>query len=109
MRKTINAKIVEILIERKHRVIVASVGGMHVHALAELPNDRVTARREVGVAKKAASQAIAKTLPGRIWAKGCGLKPIGDEEHHRNTFGYIERHVEEGAFVWTFRDADPAG
>lgn len=82
---------------------------MHVHMLAELPNGRERARHEVGIAKKAATQAISHIVAGQIWAKGCGLKPVRDEDHHRNTFGYIQRHTDEGAFVWTFRDENKDG
>ncbi|MBX2850967.1 MAG: hypothetical protein KTR15_04380 [Phycisphaeraceae bacterium] len=105
-RAIVAQKIVETLSNRKHRVLIVSVGGMHVHLLSELPSDREEARHEIGIAKKSASQAINHLPTGRIWAKGCGLKPIRDEEHQRNTFGYIQRHAEKGAFIWSFRDDD---
>ena len=97
-------RIVQTLLRRGHRVLIASVSGMHVHLLAELPKARSQARHETGIAKKSASQAISQHFEGRIWARGCGLKPIRDEEHQRNTFHYIERHAHERAFVWTFQE-----
>jgi REP element-mobilizing transposase RayT len=97
-------RIVQTLLSRKHRVLVLSVGGMHIHALAELPNDHAGSRHEIGVVKKSASQAISHRITGNIWAKGCGLKPIRNEEHQRNTYLYIKRHIDEGSYLWTFRD-----
>ena len=89
-----------------HEVLVIAVGGQHVHLLVQLPIDLQAAEDAIGIAKKTASQAIRKTLPGRVWAKGCNPKPIRDEAHHRETFGYILRHREEGAWVWSFREGD---
>ncbi|MEM9347372.1 MAG: hypothetical protein AAGB26_12220 [Planctomycetota bacterium] len=97
------------MLNRNGRIIIAAVGGMHVHLLAELPSDRKQARHEIGIAKKSASQAISQQFTGVIWAKGCGLKLIRDEEQQRNTYHYIKRHADEGAFVWTFRDDDSEG
>ena len=106
LRQVVCHGFVQVLIGRGHRVLVVSVSGMHLHALAELSEDRSAAKAEIGYAKKGGSRAISEQLFGRVWARGCGLKVIRDEKHHRNTFSYIERHAEEGAFVWTFRDED---
>lgn len=103
-QKIVCHRLVHSLLDRDHRVLIAGVGGMHAHLLVELPGDHVQARYEVGIAKKSASQAIRHLIKGRVWARGCGLKPIRDERHQRNTFLYIQRHADKGAYVWTFRD-----
>lgn len=103
-REIVSRKIRKTLENHFVQTLIISVGGMHVHLLAELPSDRKEAKRLIGIGKKSASQALSQQLPGRIWARDCGLKPILDEIHHRNTFQYILRHKEEGAYVWTFRD-----
>ncbi|MEM9414567.1 MAG: hypothetical protein AAGA29_03695 [Planctomycetota bacterium] len=109
LRSTVCGKLVTSLQSRSHRVLIACVGGMHVHLLAELPGDAGEAKIAVGVAKKSASQAVTAQLAGRVWARGCGLKPIRDASHQHNTFRYIERHAEEGAAVWTFRSEQGNG
>ncbi|MEM6506342.1 MAG: hypothetical protein AAGC44_09070 [Planctomycetota bacterium] len=106
LREAVGRGFVQVLIGRGHRVLAVSVSGMHLHALAELPGDRPGVKAEIGYAKKGGSRAISKQLPGRVWARDCGLKLIRDEAHHLNTFSYVERHVEEGAFVWTFRNGE---
>lgn len=106
-RKGVCNKVVNTLLGNDLCVLAASVGGMHVHLLVELPIDRTAVKGLIGIAKKSASQSLGDLLPGRVWARDCGLKPIRDEEHHRNTFLYIPKHTEEGAYVWTFRDNPP--
>ena len=95
----------------KHRVqtLAIAVGAMHVHLLVELPIDLQQAKAIIGYAKLSASMRIKSSLPGRVWARGCKPKPIRDEKHHRNTFNYILRHVNEGAWVWSFRDGPMEG
>ncbi len=88
-----------------HKLLVIAVGGMHVHMLVELPNVLQDAKDVIGFAKVSASMRLNETMPGKVWARGGNCKPIRDEEHRRNTFGYILDHRDEGAWVWTFRDA----
>lgn len=92
------------LAKHSHTCLVLAVGGMHVHMLVELPDDLQMAKDAIGYAKISASMRLMKDLPGKVWARRGNLKPIRDEEHHRNTFQYILDHREEGAWVWTFRD-----
>ena len=101
-REKVACQIVASLDRHNCPLLVISVGGMHVHLLVELPNDRREVKRLLGIAKKSAAQV--SSINGGLWAKGCGLKPIRDEAHHRNAFQYIKDHEKEGAFVWTFRD-----
>jgi REP element-mobilizing transposase RayT len=89
-----------------HQALVLAVGGMHVHMLVELPDVLQDAKDSIGFVKVSASMRLKTTLPGKIWARGGGFKPIRDEEHHRNTYGYILKHRDDRAWVWTFRDAE---
>ena len=94
----------ECLDRHSHQVLVIAVGGMHVHMLVELPNILQEAKDAIGYVKVSASMRLKENMPGKIWSRGGGFKPIRDEEHQRNTYGYILRHRDEGACVWTFRD-----
>lgn len=89
-----------------HRMLVACVGGRHTHILVELPETLSEARREIGRAKQAASHAVRDAMPGRIWADGGDFRQIQDHDHARRTFKYILDHAEEGAWVWSYKDAE---
>ncbi|MFI4861682.1 MAG: transposase [Phycisphaerales bacterium JB063] len=90
--------------KQKHSALAIAVGSNHAHLLVQLPVSRTTVKEAVGRAKLSASMKLKRVIPGRVWARGCNIKAINDEEHHRNTFAYIDRHRDEGAWVWTFRD-----
>jgi len=85
------------------RVLAICVDDHHAQALVELFVDLAAARKVVGRAKQAASHAIRKQCPGKVWADGCDLDPIQGREHHRNACHYILRHGERGAWTWSFR------
>lgn len=103
-RRIVGRAIVDYLTKHQHEALVIAVGGMHVHMLVQLPENLRDAKRAIGNVKLSASMRLKDKLPGRVWAGGCKLTPIRDERHHRNTFAYIQRHIGEGAWVWTFRD-----
>ncbi len=109
LRACAGRAVVRDLERRGARPLVVSVGATHVHALAELPRD--TPKAEVGTVKRVASLALRGSMPGRVWSEGCTIKPIRDDGHQREVYGYIRRHASEGAWAWTFREAvvnDPA-
>ena len=106
LRESLACAMVQGFETRGGRPLALAVSGLHVHGLVELPSDYRQARRDVGQAKRLASHQLREQLPGRIWGQGCGLKPIDDPSHHRNTYRYILRHRDEGAWVWTFRDVE---
>ncbi|MCG8406090.1 MAG: transposase [Phycisphaerales bacterium] len=83
-------------------VIAAAVDDHHFHLLVRCPDHHP--RHWVGRAKKHASHRLSEQgLVGQVWGKGCRALPITDRKHQVNVFGYVERHVREGAAVWTFR------
>ena len=85
-------------------VIAICVGSNHVHVLAELPNSRNIVKETVGLWKQSASHRVRAHIPGKVWASGCDPILIKYKSHHRRVFGYILKHREEGAWVWSFRD-----
>jgi REP element-mobilizing transposase RayT len=88
--------------QQNHRINAISVAPMHVHLLTELRRDGTAA--EIGRIKRRASWAVRHELPGRVWAKGCGIKPVRDKAHMVNTYRYILTHAGQGAWVWSIQD-----
>src|SRR5205823_10363977 len=80
----------------------------HAHVLAKMPDSKEVTRAWVGLAKKHAwFLARDRGWKGQMWGKRSKATPVGDRAHHENTFHYITRHKNEGAWVWTFRDPPP--
>jgi REP element-mobilizing transposase RayT len=87
-----------------YRVIAASIGEQHLHALTELPHDLKEIRRIVGKCKQRASHAVRDRLPGSIWSEGGEFKWIKDKTHFHNVYGYIRTKQEAGTVVWSHWD-----
>jgi len=87
-------------------VLVVAMGAQHFHLLARFPDHE--SRHWVGRAKKHASHLLKdqKKHP-KLWAVRSRAEPIKNREHQLNTFRYIQRHAEDGAAVWTFREEPP--
>ncbi|HZZ41917.1 MAG TPA: hypothetical protein VFE58_03205 [Tepidisphaeraceae bacterium] len=85
------------------RIIVASVGGKHLHALCELPGEYGEWQQMVGKCKQHASHQVRGMLPGSVWAEGGKFEPIRDLGHLRNAYGYIREKQEGGTVVWSHR------
>lgn len=90
-----------------HQVLVVSVSAMHVHLLAELPEDRGQAKLTIGRCKRAACDAVKSQISGRIWSAGGEYRLIRDRAHQVNAFHYIREQQGEGAWVWTFKESPP--
>ena len=86
------------------QVLCVSMGRTHAHILAKMPPGPVP-RDWVGRAKKH-SNFIGKDhgWTGKLRAVRGKVIPINDRGHQLNTFQYILDHVEEGAWVWDFRN-----
>jgi len=104
LRRTIGKALVKHFQHLGHRVLILGAGGMHVHAIVELPRDRKLIRREVGRCKRIASLAVRQEMPGRVWARLPGIKPVRSRNHLKNAYNYILEHEGEGAYVWTERE-----
>jgi REP element-mobilizing transposase RayT len=103
LRRTVLEAFVKALIEAGWRVLVASCSDKHLHALAELPASRDRTKQIVGQAKRAASLAVRREMPGSIWSAGGEYKPVKDRRHQVETFQYIRERQEAGAHAWHFR------
>ena len=76
---------------------------IHLHLLGRFPNPQV--RPVVGRAKKHAYFELHdQGFVGHLWGNGSNVVPIKDRKHQLNVFGYIARHKDKGAWVWTFRE-----
>lgn len=105
-RRKAGEAMVEKLAEQGIEVLAISVGGEHYHILARFRDAQV--RGPVGRAKKSASHILREYgLPGTVWAKRCGVRPIEDRCHQVNTFNYILSHAAEGAWTWDFKKPVP--
>ncbi|MEK6703723.1 MAG: hypothetical protein AABZ53_15795 [Planctomycetota bacterium] len=64
-----------------------------------------------GIAKSRSTFALSDSgvVPeGGVWATRFKITPIKDREHQLTVFGYIGKHIEQGAHIWTFREPVPA-
>ena len=84
-------------------LLCLSCSGQHVHLLAKMPPGE-TPRLWVGYAKREANFRMkAGGWEGELWAVRSKANPIKDRRHQLNTFNYILRHADDGAWVWDFR------
>ena len=74
----------------------------HCHLQAELPEDIKEIRKIVGEAKRKASVAVRRQMPGRVWAHDGKYKAIDSMEHQQNTYNYIWN--QDDAWIWSFKD-----
>jgi hypothetical protein len=108
-RKIVGAALRDKLMALGAQVLCVSMGSTHAHILAKMPPGP-TPRLWVGRAKAKAS-LVAKDhgWSGKLWGVRSKITPIRNRQHQLNTFGYILAHVDEGAWVWDFRDASDPG
>ena len=90
---------------RCHTLVIA-IAGQHCHVLSELPNNLSETKSIIGHAKRESSRAVKAEMPGKVWAAGGKFIRINDRGYQRRVFDYICRHVQEGAWVWTYRDLE---
>jgi hypothetical protein len=93
------------LIQLRALLLRISVSGQHVHYLAKMPQH--APRPRTGIAKKHAwFEARDRGWTGTIWASRSKATPVKDRKHQLNVYQYIGRHVQEGAWVWSFKDQE---
>jgi hypothetical protein len=88
-------------------VLAVGTSGKHLHIQIELPDDKARMKRIIGAAKQVASRAVNKEMPGQVFAEGGKFKPVDTKRHQLKVFGYILDHVQEGAYVWTYKQGAP--
>ena len=101
-------------------IAIMSVSATHAHILVQFIRGRKTlsgkpiadpARHYFGIARKRAARQLSDEgliAPGGVWSKSTTIVPIEDERHFNNVLGYITRHKEEGAIIWTAPDIPDA-
>lgn len=88
-------------------VLCVSVSGQHAHVLAKMPPPPIP-RHWVGLAKRHVTFTLhALGYQGEVWGKRGKNVPVRDRAHQLNVFRYVLRHVEQGAWVWDFRERTP--
>ena len=93
----------DMLTTQNIEVLVVALTAIHFHLLGRFPNTDV--RPVVGRAKKHAYFKLRDSgFAGHLWGEGTDVVPITGRKHQLNVFDYIRRHVDEGAWVWTFRE-----
>jgi len=104
-RRIIGQVIVQCLLNMGYRCLCAAVDEIHAHILAELPVNRDEVKVVIGDVKRRASRAVKSILPGSVWSAGGEFKPIRDQSHQSNVFGYILYDQGDDAWTWSFQDA----
>jgi hypothetical protein len=107
-RAIVGQAVVERLGDRGAYVLCASMSRQHLHCLAKLPPS-ADARHIMGLAKKH-SHFIANDhgWSGKLWAKRGKEQPVRDRSHQLNTYHYILRHRDEGAWIYDAMATKPA-
>ncbi len=108
-RKAACQAIVNELTDKRYRALIVGVGAYHAHALVELPDDPAKVKLIIGQCKSKSSHAIRDILPGRVWAHGGKFDRVETESHHTNVYFYILDHIDEGAYVWAYRQEQRLG
>jgi len=98
LRPVIVNALAEKLLAMKHPVRILAIGEVHGHILLRIGSG--DAKPIVGRAKQFASHQVRDQLPGSIWAQGCHVVRIEDDDHYHWVVSYISRHDREGAAVW---------
>ncbi|MBI3840119.1 MAG: hypothetical protein HY288_19530 [Planctomycetia bacterium] len=108
MRPVVGEALCEKLTRLGAWVLCVAVSGQHVHLLAKLPAG--PARHWSGLAKKHATFVLREHgWSGKVWAVRSRATLVRTRLQQVNTYRYILRHADEGAWigVWkTARDTD---
>jgi REP element-mobilizing transposase RayT len=86
-----------------HNLLAISVAATHCHMQVELPDDRKEIRRIIGEAKRKASVAVRKQMPGSVWAHDGKYEPIDTPGHQVNVYNYIW-NKQDDAWIWSFKE-----
>jgi hypothetical protein len=109
LRPVVGKALLEFLREQEYPVLVIAVAKVHAHMLVELPDSFSKVRKIIGEAKRAASRAVERQLPGSIWARGGNYKPVKSRAHQTRAYTYILRDQGVSAWTWSFQDVSDEG
>ncbi len=106
-RETIGRLLVERFTELRTPLLSLAVCEKNFHALIQCRDGEV--KRMLGIVKRHVTFCFAPVIDGMnrrrpIWEGEGGVKPIKNEAHARNAYQYILDHVEEGGWVWSYKD-----
>jgi hypothetical protein len=109
-RQPIAALLIQNFLHNKVPLLALAVCEKNFHALLQVPDGRV--KRMLGLAKRHVTFSFATTIDAshrrtRLWEREAGVTPINDRAHGDNAFQYILDHIDEGGWVWSFRDPSP--
>jgi REP element-mobilizing transposase RayT len=83
-------------------LLAAAVAAQHAHLLVKLP--RGHQRQLIGRAKRYSTLVLRERgWEGKLWAVRSKAVVIRDRAHQLNTFEYILRHAEDGAWVGVWK------
>ena len=108
-RSIIGREIVRYLQTQGYRMLAIAVTKVHAHLLVELPTTLDDVKAIIGDAKKHASRAVKRSLPGSVWAAGGTYKRVVEQSHRQNAFEYILYDQGKDAWTWSFRDGTLEG
>jgi REP element-mobilizing transposase RayT len=109
LRPIIGRAILNHLREQGFKVLAIAVGKVHTHVIVELPRERAKVKWIIGQAKRKASRAVKKSLPGSVWAAGGEYKIVKDKDHLINAVEYVIYEQGPGTWTWWYRDGDEDG
>ena len=87
-------------------VIALALGGRHLHVQMRCRKAFVI-NILGGIKRKLWYERRDRGNGSRLWGVGRKIVPIETIGHQRSTLKYIVNHLDEGAWVWCFRDGDP--
>jgi hypothetical protein len=100
-RRRVLDEFIASLHRRQIPIAIGAVGRVHFHHLIQVFD--LDPRKWIGLAKKESSHHCKQTgdAPvGGLWGDYCECKPIADESHWHNAFGYIGDHGKRGSGVY---------
>lgn len=98
LRDMVGRAIVDKALEVPIPILALAVCAKHVHALVKLDPGSVGVN--VGKLTRHSSHAIRAHLQGRVWSARKHEVAVTGMKHLVTCVRYIERHRDEGAFVW---------
>ncbi len=108
-REPIGQLLIEAFSKRNIPLLALAVCETNFHALIQCADGQP--KKTLGRAKRHVTFGFSPIIDPaentrlKMWETEGGAKPIADEAHARNTFQYILDHVNEGGWVWSYRDA----
>jgi len=103
-RALLGAAALEFLRPKCETVLSIAVSGQHFHLQFRCQRSVVIAT--LGELKRHLWYVRRQNAGGkRLWGKGRKIVPIRSREHQRRVFNYIMDHASQGAWVWSYRDA----